>query len=74
MFSQIPNLYESTKIFQEFFLFSFKTRYSFSIEIKNVAKTVYFHKEIHFAGTFKENKTFFGKKCGFIDSEFVKIC
>ena len=48
---------------------------NFSFEIKNVAKTVYFHKKRHFAAPFKENKTFFVKKiCGFVDSEFVKIC
>ena len=59
------------------FLFSFKTKKNFSIEIKNVAKTVYFHtQKKHFAApNLKENKTFFVKKIrGFLDSEFVKIC
>ena len=44
----------------QFFL-SFKTRYNFSIEIKNIAKTVSFHKK-DAAAALKENKTFFMKK------------
>ena len=36
---------------------------------------IYFHKKRYFAAPLKENKTFFMKKdCGFIDSEFMKIC
>ena len=46
-----------------------------SIEIKNVTKTVYFHKKRHFGSPLKQNKTFFVKRIrGFVDSEFVKIC
>ena len=66
--------YESTKKFNEIFLVSFKRRQNFSIEIKNVAKTVYFTKKRHIVAPLKEKKTFFVKKfCGFIDSEIVKI-
>ena len=40
------------------------------MEIKNVAKTVYFHKKRHFATPSKENKTFLEKKIrGFVGSE-----
>jgi len=39
-------IYESTIFFsQNFSCFAFKTRYDFSIEIKNLAKTVHFHKQ-----------------------------
>jgi hypothetical protein len=68
-------IYESTNFFHEIFLVFFKNKKeTFCIEIKNVGKTVYFHKR-HFAAPLKENKTFFMKKNrGFVDSEFVKIC
>ena len=54
------------------FLFSLCFIKNFSIEIKNDAKTVYFHQR-HFAVHLKENKIFFVKK-KIVDSEFVKIC
>ena len=40
----------------------------------DIAKTVYFHIKRHFAAPLKENKTFFVKNLGFIDSEFGKMC
>ena len=58
--------------FTNFFLFSFKTRYNFSIEIKNVAKTVYFHKKDTFQLLQKKTRHFSWKKS--VDSEFAKIC
>ena len=45
--------------FHEFRIYESK---NFSIEIKNVAKTVYFHTKRHFAAPLKENQTFFVKK------------
>ena len=39
---------------------------NFSFEIKNVAKTVYFHKKRHFATPIKKSKTFFVKKKSWI--------
>ena len=51
----------------EFFLFSFKTRQDKDfVEIKNGAKTGYFHKKSHFAALLKENETFLSKI--FVDS------
>ena len=37
-------------------------RQTFSIEIKNVDKTVYFHKKGHFEAPLKETKTYFCEK------------
>ena len=60
---------------QENSCFFLRTRYNFSMEIKNVAKTVYLYKKRHFAAPLEENKTFSMKIiCGLVDSEFVKIC
>ena len=70
MFSRIPNLRIHNFFHEIFPFFSFKTRYvDLIIEIKNVAKTVYFQKKRHFAVPLKEKKN-----RGFVDSEFVKIC
>ena len=45
---------------QENSCFPLRTRYNFSMEIKNVAKTVYLYKKKrHFAAPLEENKTFF---------------
>ena len=44
---------------QENSCFPLRTRYNFSMEIKNVAKTVYLYKKRHFAAPLEENKTFF---------------
>ena len=52
-------IYESMNCFH-------KKRDNFSIEIKNVAKIVYFHKKRHFAAPLQENKTFSWKQ--FVDS------
>ena len=46
MFSRIRSIRIHDFFFTKFSLFSFKTRQNFSIEIKNVAKNVYFHKTI----------------------------
>ena len=40
-------------------MFSYKKRQNFSIEIKNVAKTVYFHKKRHFAAPLEEIQDIF---------------
>ena len=72
MFLQIPNLRIHNKNYEIFN--KFKIRQNFYIEIKNVAKIVYFHKKKHFAAPLKENKTLFMKKFHeFVDSEFMKI-
>ena len=48
-------------------MFSFKTRQDKDfVEIKNGAKTGYFHKKSHFAALLKENETFLSKI--FVDS------
>ena len=39
-------------------LLSFKTRQNFTIEIKNVAKIVYFHRKNHFVATLKKKEQF----------------
>ena len=40
-----------------------------------ILKLFFFHKKRQFVAPLKENKTFFVKTfCGFVDSEFVKIC
>ena len=58
----------------KFFFFSFETSYNFSIEVKNVAKNVYFQKKRHYNTPLFENKTFFVIFfCRFVDSVFVKI-
>ena len=62
MFSRIPNL----RIDEMFSCLLLKQGTIFLLRSKNVAKTVYFHKKIHFADV-KKNR-------GFIDSEFVKTC
>ena len=55
MFSRIPNL-QIHEYFSQIF----------SIEIKNVAETVYFHKKRHFPAPLKENKTLLEKKKSWI--------
>jgi len=57
MFSRNPNLRINDFCFRKFFLFLLKQ----GIEIKYVAKTVYFHKEKYVAAPLKEIRTFFVK-------------
>jgi len=57
MFSRNPNLRINDFCFRNFFLFLLKQ----GIEIKYVAKTVYFHKEKYVAAPLKEIRTFFVK-------------
>ena len=45
----------------------------FNIEIKYVAKTVYFHKKILCSSSKRNYDIFREKNCGFVASEFVKI-
>ena len=57
--------FESTNpriFFTKFFLFSFKTRYDFSIEIKNLARTVYFQKKERLCSFFKRKQDIFPEK------------
>ena len=73
MFSRNPNLRINDFCFRKFFFWFLLKQ---GIEIKYVAKTVYFHKEKYVTAPLKEIKTFFVKKTifGFVASEFVKIC
>ena len=63
---RIPNLQN-----HEFFVVFFSNK----VEIKNLAETVYFHKIKTLCSFFKKQQVIFVEKnCGFVDSEFVKIC
>jgi len=49
-------------------MFSLETRFDFSIEIKNLAKTVYFHKKERFCSSFKRKQDISREKNrGFVD-------
>ena len=67
MFSRITHLNS-----QKFSWFSYKRWLNFSIEIKNVAKIVYFaHKKTRCSSIKRKHDIFREKNCGFVDSEFV---
>ena len=46
------------RLYNKIFLFFFYNKVEFFYSLKNVAKTVYFHKKRHLAGPLKENKKF----------------
>jgi len=67
MFSRNPNLRTHDFFFRKFYLVSFKTGQNFNIEIKHVAKTVYFHKKKYFAAPLKKEMIILCEK-QFLDS------